>query len=313
MLELGLGSSHVWIEDPIDLTVKRFEAVSKWHDWEGYEPPRYRRETPEILQDYLKRCNAAFNTLRQQLESYEPDALIMIGDDQGQMFDNTNNPTFSIFTGEGGWGMAGGPMCLPPDQPRHRVDYKFVPSLAREIASGLVKRDFDVATLEEFVPRGQPENGMSHMVANLTPMVDPNNQIPIIPIFLNEYYPPLPSAKRCFDLGVALAEILRERPERVAIYASGGLSHLGFGGLPTSYIDEPLDRWFLERIERNDSMGLKNLYTVESDTLNGGTGEIRAWISVAGAMDRRATIIDYMPIWHSMLGVGFAYWGPTGA
>ena len=153
---------------------------------------------------------------------------------------------------------------------------------------------------------------MSHMVANLVPMVDPNFEIPVIPIFINEYYPPLPSAERCYDLGTALAEILRDRPERLAIYASGGLSHLGFGGLPVSYIDEPLDRWVLERLERNDAEGLKKLFTVDADTFNGGTGEIRAWISVAGAMDRPATIVDYMPIWHSMVGVGFAPLGING-
>ncbi len=71
-----------------------------------------------------------------------------------------------------------------------------------------------------------------------------------------------------------------------------------------------MDRWFLERLERNDGEALKHLFTFDSDTMRGGTGEIRAWITVAGAMRRRATVLDYMSANHAKCGLGFAYW-PT--
>ena len=48
--------------------------------------------TPAIVDGYIQRIEAAFATLRAPLQAFRPDALIMIGDDQGDMFDDANNP-----------------------------------------------------------------------------------------------------------------------------------------------------------------------------------------------------------------------------
>jgi protocatechuate 4,5-dioxygenase beta chain len=145
------------------------------------------------------------------------------------------------------------------------------------------------------------------MISQPVPRLTPGLDVPIIPIFVNEYYPPMPAASRCADLGVAIREVLRGRPERIAIYASGGLSH-DPGGPRAGWVDEPLDRWFLERLASNDVAAMRHLFTMDSDTLRGGTGEIRAWISVAAAMDRPARVIDYIPAHHAKCGLAFAYW-----
>ncbi|ETW92770.1 MAG: hypothetical protein ETSY1_42190 [Candidatus Entotheonella factor] len=77
-------------------------------------------------------------------------------------------------------------------------------------------------------------------------------------------------------------------------------------------MDEPLDRWFLERLERNDGEALQHLFMFDSDTLRGGTGEIRAWISVAGAIQRQAKVLDYIAANHAKCGLGFVYWPVEG-
>ena len=41
-----------------------------------------------------------------------------------------------------------------------------------------------------------------------------------------------------------------------------------------------------------------------------GTGEVRAWISVAAAMNRPARIADYVPAHCPQTGCGFVYWQP---
>lgn len=64
----------------------------------------------------------------------------------------------------------------------------------------------------------------------------------------------------------------------------------------------------MERLERNDGEALKHLFTFDSDTMRGGTGEIRAWITVAGAMRRPATVVDYIRAHHAKTGLAFAYW-----
>jgi protocatechuate 4,5-dioxygenase beta chain len=77
------------------------------------------------------------------------------------------------------------------------------------------------------------------------------------------------------------------------------------------WIDQPLDRWILERLARNEPARLEHLFTFDSDNLRSGTGEVRAWISVAAAMKRPATIVDYVPAHCTQTGCGFVYWGTT--
>jgi len=179
--------------------------------------------------------------------------------------------------------------------------------LSRYLLKGLIKRGFDVANVGKFDPRGNPTRGVSHMVSNLVPEVDPELRIPLVCVFLNEYFPPLPSAQRCAQLGQAIGQILNERPERIAMYASGGLSHFP-GMFNAGWIDQPLDRWILERLERNDLAALEHLFTFDSDAMRSGTGEVRAWISVAAAMNRPATVVEYTAAHCTQTGCGFVYW-----
>ena len=105
----------------------------------------------------------------------------------------------------------------------------------------------------------------------------------------------------------AARPVKRDGPERIAIYASGGLSHFP-GMYNAGWIDQPLDRWILERLERNDVEALQHLFTFDSDTLRSGTGEVRAWISVAAAMKRPATRVDDVAAHCTQTGCGFGSW-----
>lgn len=145
------------------------------------------------------------------------------------------------------------------------------------------------------------------MVAHLVPQVDPGLEIPLIPVFANEYYPPLPTAERCYALGVAMAEVLADRPERVAIYASGGLSH-DPREPRAGWIDEPLDRWDLERLERNDGEARRSclpLTRTPSAAAPGRSGPGSAWQGRCRGRPRRW---NYMPAYHALTGLAFAYW-----
>jgi protocatechuate 4,5-dioxygenase beta chain len=298
-----------------------WRPAEEWTRFIDRMPPEIRNHLPytakleieslEMRQDYVRRIQAAFATLREQFQAYKPDALIMIGDDQGDMFDDANNPIFSIYTGdEPIWGRDVREPFTTPVAERKKVVFQNHAELARYIHKGLVKKNFDVANLGRFDPRGNPARGVSHMVSNLVPEVDPNSEVPIVCVFLNEYYPPLPSAERCAQLGEAIADVLADRPERVAIYASGGLSHFP-GEYNVGWIDKALDKWILERLERNDLDALKHLFTFDSDNLRAGTGEVRAWISVAAAMKRPAKMVEYVPAHTTVTGCGFVYWPPV--
>src|SRR6266849_10177890 len=263
MLGLGLASSHapgMWrAPEEWPKILERMSAEARSH---LPHSAKVEIDTLEIRQDLYKRIHAAFGVLREQFQAYRPDALIMIGDDQGDMFDDANNPTFSIYTGaEPIWGRDVRDWRVPPES-RRRIEFKNHVDLSRHLLRRLVKRGFDIANIGKFDPRGAPQRGVSHAVANLAPEVDPDFQVPIVCVFLNEYYPPLPSAERCAQLGEAIADALADRPERVAIYASGGLSHFP-GEFNMGWIDKALDRWILERLERNDLDALKHLFTFD--------------------------------------------------
>ncbi len=304
MLGLGLASSHApAIFEPAERWPLVYSAIPEYT--KASQPHTAALETPEVIRGYVDRIDAAFEALRRQIEAYRPDAIVVVGDDQGDMFDASYNPTFFIYTGQELWGLDG--TSYRPLEERQRLQFPCQASLAEFLLKGLVKKGFDLAFGNQFKPLGHPEHGVSHMVAHPKPTHTPRRDVPLVPHFINEYVPPLPTAQRCLDLGVALAELLEAWPERVAIYASGGLSHDPFGPR-AGWVDEPLDRWFLERLERNETEELKHLFTFDSDTLRGGTGELRAWITAAGAKQRPATVLDYIPSHYAKAGLAFACW-----
>jgi protocatechuate 4,5-dioxygenase beta chain len=316
MIGLGLASSHapgMWRPPELQNDIwKRFpEQVTSQLPYTA----KLEMESLELRQEHYERAHAAFAALREQVQAYRPDVIIMIGDDQRDMFDESNDPIFSIYTGEEPiWGLdVRDRMSRPtlnfndPDPPVKRIEWQNHAELARYLHKGLVKRGFDVANVGKFVPRGNPKNGVSHMVANLAPEIDPSRQIPLVCVFLNEYYPPLPSAARCAALGEAIAAVMADRPERMVIYASGGLSHFP-GEYNVGWIDHALDKWMLERFASNSLDELTHLFTFDSDMLRAGTGEVRAWIAVAAAMKRQAKVVEYVPIHSTLTGCGFVYW-----
>src|SRR4029079_19837818 len=104
--------------------------------------------TPSIIEGHIQKIEAAFAVLREQVKAYRPDVLVMIGDDQGDMFDDANNPTFSIYTGdEPIWGRSARDFMGTPPQERTKLTFRPHPELSRHLLKGLVKRGFDVASL----------------------------------------------------------------------------------------------------------------------------------------------------------------------
>jgi protocatechuate 4,5-dioxygenase beta chain len=256
----------------------------------------------------VSRIKQGFAALQTQLEAAKPDAVFIIGDDQNELFSKAMIPAFAMFIGEEAEGTYS--IGFIGEKPQDNwIRLPGHPAIAKIALDGLVARGFDFGFAEKLVPLARPELGLGHAftrIGHAMRLVETG--IPAIPIFTNAYHPPMPSAARCYAMGQALRDIFANRPERIAIYGSGGLSH-DPRGPRAGWVDEPLDRWVLERIERGESDQLKNLFTTDSATLRSGTGEIRNWIAVAGAYDGvKGTIVDYIPAAHAVTGLGFAYW-----
>jgi hypothetical protein len=265
------------------------------------------------------RIAAAFATLRAQLAAARPDVIVVFGDDQLECFDFRNYPAFAIYAGEKFQGaLAGGGSAGVAGHPQ----------LAAALLTGLMRRGFDPAFSLD-MPK--PDRGIGH--AFLRPAESLTDfTTPIVPVFLNCYYAPQPTARRCYQLGAAVREIIDEHPAdlRVAVVGSGGLWHTPRA--KDAYLDETFDRAILTSLTAGDARGMAQYfddYRVPADDTSqaidapgpgttglpdaggprGGTRETCNWIAAAAVADGApATLVDYVPIYSSPLGAGFAYW-----
>jgi Catalytic LigB subunit of aromatic ring-opening dioxygenase len=304
MLQLGLAASHA---------PSMFRGLEHWTPIHRVltsgvpQPPAIEKETPEVLKGYIDRIDHGFNVLKKQIEAYRPDVLLVVGDDQGEVFTEANMPAFSLFTCAEVRGSLNISLIGEPEDENH-ISLRCHAELARYLCQQLARAGFEISETKELKPLGKPKRGIGHAFTRPVVKVAPRLDIPIIPFHVNAYFPPMPSARRCYELGRSIAQILQGRPEKVAIMASGGLSH-DPRGPRAGWIDIPLDHWVLQQLESGNGEALCHLFEFDSDTLRSGTGEIRSWIVAAGACSgARANIVDYIPAHHAVTGLGFAYW-----
>jgi protocatechuate 4,5-dioxygenase beta chain len=306
---LGLASSHApAVAAPVD----QWPALYSRFISKVPQPPTAAAETEEVRREHFHRIHRAFDVLQERLSAYQPELLIMIGGDQSEMFDASNVPNLMLYVGEEAWAEVGGGGLMggqaqEPDVLRLRIDAETSRWLLHKL---VCEEEFDVAVSSEQQHLGPRGRGLPHAFYRPVPFLTPNADVPLVLLYENTYDPPSLSARRCYDLGRALARLLADDPRRIAIYGSGGLSH-DPGGPRAGWIDVPLDQWFLGQIEKGNGIGTTAMYSFDSMTMRGGTGEMRAWITVAGAMEEmgsRAVVVDYIPSHHAVTGLGWAYW-----
>ena len=312
---LGLAASHNGF-----VITKTAEGWQKYYEVlirDTPQPASAALETETVLDNYIRRVDAAFAQLREQIRRYDPELLIIIGGDQSETFDRTNVPNLMMFLGEEMWGHSTRMGQEPSEETEVHLNVDVETS--RKLLDQLVTREgFDVAFSTIQHPLGnavRTGRNMSHAFSRPVPFLIQRADLPMVLIYENTYDPPSLSATRCYELGQALARLLRDDSRRIAIFGSGGLSH-DPGGPRSGWVDEPLDRWVLERFASGNGGATKDLYRFDSLTMRSGTGEIRAWITVAGAMEdagARAEVVEYIPANHAVTGLGFAYWKPEPA
>jgi protocatechuate 4,5-dioxygenase beta chain len=274
------------------------------------QPPEIAKESPAVLQSYVDRINVGFSTLEKQLEEFKPDVLLVVGDDQAEVFTETNMPSYSLFTCAEVHGSLNIGLIGEPEEENH-ITLRCDSALADHLLVELGRKGFDVLESKQLKPLGRPKRGIGHAFTRPVAKVIPQLNIPVVLLHVNCYFAPMPSARQCYELGRSLAQALKNRPERIAIMASGGLSH-DPRGPRAGWIDTSLDRWVLQQLRSGNGEALCHLFEFDSDTLRSGTGEIRSWIVVAGAYSgTRATLVDYIPAHHAVTGLGFAYFSPA--
>jgi len=287
----------------------QWQAIYESQLTPGFPPPKEGAgETVDVVDAYLQRIDAGFETLRSRLEADRPDALLILGYDDGTCFSDVQVPQFCVYTGAELCGSIAIP-ALGEAAEGQRVTLPVASELAWRLQRALVDQAFDVSYMSEQHPVGRPEMGTtSAFTRPASRLLD--GGLPVIPFFINCGVRPSPTGHRCHALGATLGRLLDSWSERVAVLAVGGLSH-DPNGPRAGWIDNRLDKWVLEHLSRGDSTRLESMFDLDSDALRGGSGQIRTWITAGAAAEtkgRSASVIDYIPAYKAITGLAFACW-----
>ena len=309
----GSASSHAnTLVDPVRWDTRRERNRAMYKRRYHVEPPNHPKvaqETLEVKRQRYRGVRQGLDFLRAQLQDKRPDALILIGDDQDENFQESNLPQIALYTGE---------RFVAID--RHtsgegevRRLYQCHTQLAAGLLQGLIERGFDISYAKSF-PK---EELLAHAHAPVLSTVLPDANIPVVLLFINAIHVPAITPNRCYRLGRAIRETIEDLPcvNRVAAYASGGLSHFTAGYPwpfytgPHGYgsISEEFDRRILECMSRGEGAALGRLSS--QDLLDNGEIELRSWITLLGAVGSSpAKVLAYEPFYSAPMAMSVAFW-----
>ena len=247
----------------------------------------------------------ALDRIADSIATVAPDVIVIVGDDQGELYEPDDIPAVSLYYGAE---FAMRPYTSTPgrlpwadaefwkgyarDLP-HR--FPGSPKFAAELIEQLVNRGIDVAAANK-VPDPN-RHGFGHAIGFVIQRLFRGTRYPVVPLLLNTYYPPnTPTPRRCHEIGQRLREAIEASSSdlRVAVIASGGLSHF--------VCEEDLDRSIIRALRHHDDASLTS---IPAQGLILGSSEIRNWICAAGAVGHLQWQWDeYLPVRRTPVGSG---------
>lgn len=255
---------------------------------------------------------AAMDRLHAAYVDADPDVVIIVGNDQHEIFSDMV-PAFAVIAAEE---IANLPRT-PEQKSRLPVgieisDHGHLPdaqtvypghrALGLHLARYFSRADFDVTLCHE-KPTVQGDKsllyGMPHAYGFLYKNIMRDHIRPHVPVDVNcWYYDNSPSAARCHDFGTALADAVAawDSDARVAILTTGGLTHF--------VVDPEWDHRFLKAMRDNDTAALRS---IPQNELMAGTSECKSWIATSAAMTRAGLamdIVDYQRLYRTEGGTG---------
>ncbi len=246
-----------------------------------------------------------FAPVREWLAALRPDVAIIVYNDHGGDFFFDKYPTFAVgaadsyFIADEGFGR------------RPLPDLRGDAAFSWHLCEQLVYDEFDITVCQEM--------GLEHgflVPMNLcfphAPAPDmPDWPVAVVPLEVNVVQHPLPTARRCWRLGEAIARAVAAYPQdtRVVVVGTGGMSHQ-LNGPRFGYMNEAFDRDFLDRLERDP----QSLCEITHHRLMVEAGaeavELIMWLVMRGAMGPAARRIHrgyYAPM---TTGIGLITFEP---
>ncbi len=158
------------------------------------------------------------------------------------------------------------------------------PELASHIAQSVIQDDFDLT----IVNRMDVDHGLTVPLSLMCGAQDPVHgawPCPVIPFAVNVVQYPVPSGRRCYNLGRAIRKAVEsyDAPLKVQIWGTGGMSHQ-LQGPRAGLINAEWDNRFLDRLIA-DPQALSTVPHIEYVREAGSEGiELVMWLIARGAM-----------------------------
>ena len=250
------------------------------------------------LPDALKRhLGAAYGELGRRLVAAGAEVIVGLAPDHWTNFFLDNLPSVCIGVGEEHGG--------PPEPFMRDLVPKVLPgdpALGRHILETALAGDFEPALSY----RLRLDHGLCLPLARMALPQMPR----IVPILINELEPPMLSYRRCLAWGELLRRAIASYPgpARVAILATGGLSH-SIGEPTMGAIDVDFDRRCIAAFARGETQALVELLEHGAARAGNGAHEIRNWAVAHGAAGGRGfELLDYHPAPEVYVGCAYAAW-----
>ena len=310
----AMASSHAYtFLEPTLWDKRREQTRSNYKRRFGVEPP----DQPQVAEENLAANETRYEKirnglclLRDKINALRPDILLLLGDDQNENFLENNLPQFSIYLGK--------QLVAADRQGQIGQTYRCDADSAWTLLDQCVEAGIDLAYSREF-----PDNHLiSHAHREPLEYLQINGEVAIVPIFINAIHVPAPTPARCYQFGETLKKVIVALPadKRVAVYASGGLSHFSAGYPWDHYtgsctlgsICSDFDRKIIAWMQRGQGHELANLSN--NDLIQNGEIELRQWITLMGMIGgHKPELLTYEPFYRGLLGMAVGYWDLTAA
>lgn len=224
--------------------------------------------------DYWKPVFAGYEPSKAWFKANKPDVVFLVYNDHATAFSLDMIPTFAIGCAaeyqpaDEGWG------------PRPVPVVKGHSELAAHIAQSVIQDDFDLT----IVNRMDVDHGLTVPLSLICGQVA-EWPCAVIPFAVNVVQYPVPSGRRCFNLGRAIrkAVSLYDEPLNVQIWGTGGMSHQ-LQGPRAGLINREWDNRFLDRLIAEPDK-LADMPHMEYVREAGSEGiELVMWLIARGAM-----------------------------
>ena len=234
--------------------------------------------------------DAGFATLSRAFAAARADVVLLLTSEHWNNFFLDHASAFCVGRGAS----FEGPVEPWLKVPKTRV--RGYPAMADRIVEHGYDTGFDLSHSQEL----KFDHGSMVPLHFLMPAMDTK----VVPIFFNTLAPPRPRPSRCLALGQSLRPLLDAMPERIAVVATGGLSH-DPGEINHGVIDSDFDRTFMQCMAEADGNALRSYTDGQLMAAGAGTLELLAWICLAGIMGaRRPRVVAYEAVKPWATGVG---------